>query len=112
VIYNGKTLFLQPYLGYKVEFQEGRVRLTSTFSDPSDPSFLFASGDDDSGTLQLIGGSHERLLNLNRSRQYYIAERGSVPAFLASVTLESWERRDQAGGGGLYDEQGDASMMS
>ncbi|KAJ3410220.1 Mitotic spindle assembly checkpoint protein MAD1 [Chytridiales sp. JEL 0842] len=101
-------------LGYKVDFQEGRVRLTSTFSDPHDPSFLFTSGENDFGTLQILGGSLDRLSNLSRSRQYYVVEKGSVPAFLASVTLESWERKDHAQAGyGItqsYDEQGDVSM--
>ncbi|KAJ3116353.1 coiled-coil domain-containing protein mad1 [Phlyctochytrium bullatum] len=79
-------------LGYKVDFQEGRVKLVSTYSKPEDPSFLFTSGPNDEGTMQLVGGSRERLPVLQRARQYYIDERGSVPAFLASVTLSGWER--------------------
>ena len=81
--------------GYKVELQqEGSVRLSSTFSDAEDASFIFKSGTDDSGTMQFVGGSSERIATLNRARQFYVVEKGSVPAFLASVTLEGWERQD------------------
>ncbi|KAI8843000.1 mitotic checkpoint protein-domain-containing protein [Chytridium lagenaria] len=82
-------------VGYKVDFQEGRVKLVSTYSNPDDPSFLFTSGPNDEGTMQLVGGSSERLPVLQRARQYYIDERGSVPAFLASVTLAGWERENR-----------------
>ncbi|KAJ3107466.1 Mitotic spindle assembly checkpoint protein MAD1 [Phlyctochytrium planicorne] len=79
-------------VGYKVDFQEGRVKLVSTYANKDDPSFLFTSGPNDEGTMQLTGGSVERLRVLQRARQYYIEEKGSVPAFLASVTLTGWER--------------------
>ncbi|KAJ3196026.1 coiled-coil domain-containing protein mad1 [Irineochytrium annulatum] len=78
-------------LGYKVDFHEGRVRLKSTFADADDPSFLFSSGANDEGTLQLVGGLPERIGLLQRQRQFYVDERGSVPAFLAAATLAGLE---------------------
>ncbi|KAJ3214973.1 coiled-coil domain-containing protein mad1 [Dinochytrium kinnereticum] len=81
-------------VGYKVDFQEGRVKLVSTYADREDPSFLFTSGPNDEGTMQLVGGSQERLHMLQPYRQYFIDERGSVPAFLSLVTMEGWKRRN------------------
>ncbi|KAJ1554365.1 coiled-coil domain-containing protein mad1 [Cladochytrium tenue] len=115
-------------LGYKVDFQEGRVRLTSTFAGAHDASFLFTSGDGDSGTLQLVGGSGPTAAagvwawplpaafslsggggdggftsgdgGLDACRAFYVAQCGSVPAFLAAVTLAWWERREREAAGG------------
>ncbi|KAJ3332347.1 coiled-coil domain-containing protein mad1 [Blyttiomyces sp. JEL0837] len=80
-------------LGYEVDFQEGRVRLKSTFANEDDASFLFASNSNDSGTMQLVGGSPEATASLDHARQFYIAQNESIPAFLASVTLSWWERK-------------------
>ncbi|KAJ3072401.1 coiled-coil domain-containing protein mad1 [Podochytrium sp. JEL0797] len=81
-------------LGYKVEFLESRVRLISQYADPHhDASFLFASQENDHGTMQIVGGTDpERVKELQRLREKYVGERGSVPAFLAVVTLDGWER--------------------
>ncbi|KAJ3230971.1 coiled-coil domain-containing protein mad1 [Chytriomyces hyalinus] len=86
-------------LGYKVEFQESRVRLMSTFSDENgaDPSFLFTSQENDHGTLQIVGGHPDRIQQLNQLRECYIVQHGSVPAFLASVTLKGWEESHMVG---------------
>ncbi|KAI8830658.1 spindle assembly checkpoint component Mad1 [Chytriomyces cf. hyalinus JEL632] len=86
-------------LGYKVEFQESRVRLMSTFSDENgtDPSFLFTSQENDHGTLQIVGGHPDRIQQLNQLRECYIVQHGSVPAFLASVTLKGWEEGHMVG---------------
>ncbi|KAJ3008840.1 UNVERIFIED_CONTAM: coiled-coil domain-containing protein mad1 [Siphonaria sp. JEL0065] len=80
-------------LGYKVEFQESRVRLISTYADPHDSSsFLFTSQENDNGTMQIVGGSPDRVAELNELRERYVLQYGSVPAFLASVTLNGWNR--------------------
>ncbi|TPX56857.1 hypothetical protein CcCBS67573_g09307, partial [Chytriomyces confervae] len=86
-------------LGYKVEFQESRVRLMSTFSDENgaDPSFIFTSQENDHGTLQIVGGHPDRIQQLNQLRECYIVQHGSVPAFLASVTLKGWEGSHMVG---------------
>ncbi|KAJ3297394.1 coiled-coil domain-containing protein mad1 [Rhizoclosmatium sp. JEL0117] len=80
-------------LGYRVEFQESLVRLISTYADPQDDSsFLFSSQENDNGTMQIVGGAPARVQELNQLRQHYVLEGGSVPAFLAFVTLKGWER--------------------
>ncbi|TPX55989.1 hypothetical protein PhCBS80983_g04878 [Powellomyces hirtus] len=114
-------------LGYNLEIEmDGRVRLTSTYASSSSssslstsstsptsptthyshsahstiPSFVFASGDADRGTVQLVGGggghAHDALAmrlenRVHQAMQYYLDERGSVPAFLAGVTLLLFE---------------------
>ncbi|KAI8918657.1 mitotic checkpoint protein-domain-containing protein [Powellomyces hirtus] len=113
-------------VGYNLEIEmDGRVRLTSTYASSSSttsstsptsptphyshsahstiPSFVFASGDGDRGTVQLVGGgggghAHDDPLamrlehRVHQAMQYYLDERGSVPAFLAGVTLLLFER--------------------
>ncbi|KAJ3135217.1 hypothetical protein HK100_002944 [Physocladia obscura] len=95
-------------LGYKVEFQESQVRLISTYSaQDDDSSFSFSSQENDNGTMQLVGGSAERLQLLDGLRKHYIIERGSVPAFLAAVTLTGFE---SCSAGGLHTNNEDTDM--
>ncbi|KAI9345209.1 hypothetical protein BDR26DRAFT_932299 [Obelidium mucronatum] len=76
-------------LGYKLEFQESRVRLISSYTSPQDTSsFLFSSQENDCGTMQIVGGSRERTHELNQLREHYVVQHGSVPAFLASSNVE------------------------
>ncbi|KAK9710114.1 coiled-coil domain-containing protein mad1 [Basidiobolus ranarum] len=81
-------------LGYKFDFLEnGRVRLSSIYASQDDHSFIFTSGDNDSGTMQLIGGGNtEYMRSLHNMIQFWVVERGSIPAFLSSVTLELFDK--------------------
>ncbi|RHZ53798.1 hypothetical protein Glove_437g42 [Diversispora epigaea] len=80
-------------LGYKLEFLEnGRVRLTSMYSEQDDHSFVFTSDDDDCGTMQLIGGGNtEYIKSLDSLIKYWVVERNSIPCFLSSLTIKLFE---------------------
>ncbi|GBB97088.1 hypothetical protein RclHR1_02910016 [Rhizophagus clarus] len=77
-------------LGYKVEFLEnGRVRLTSMYSEQDDHSLVFTSDEDDLGTMQLVdGGNTEYIKSLDNLIKYWVVERGSIPCFLSSLTMD------------------------
>ncbi|RUP19890.1 spindle assembly checkpoint component Mad1, partial [Jimgerdemannia flammicorona] len=80
-------------LGYKFDFLEnGRVRLTSMYSEANDHSFLFTSNDNNSGTLQLVGGGNDEYMkSLQNQIKFWVNERGSIPAFLSNVTMELFD---------------------
>ncbi|RUS31888.1 mitotic checkpoint protein-domain-containing protein [Jimgerdemannia flammicorona] len=88
-------------LGYKFDFLEnGRVRLTSMYSEANDHSFLFTSNDNNSGTLQLVGGGNDEYMkSLQNQIKFWVNERGSIPAFLSNVTMELFDRTTMMGRG-------------
>ncbi|KAJ1967455.1 coiled-coil domain-containing protein mad1 [Dispira parvispora] len=81
-------------LGYRVDFLEnGRVRLTSMYSEAADHSFIFTSSQNDSGTLELVGGGNAGYVrSLDHLIKFWVVGRGSIPAFLATVTLELFDK--------------------
>ncbi|PVZ98225.1 hypothetical protein BB558_005781 [Smittium angustum] len=80
-------------LGYRVDFLEnGRVRLTSMYSSSANNSFIFGSSSDDKGTIELIGGGNKDYMqSLKADIRYWVSEKGSIPAFLATTTLQLFE---------------------
>ncbi|KAL1916480.1 uncharacterized protein VTP21DRAFT_5671 [Calcarisporiella thermophila] len=99
-------------LGYKLDILEnGRVRLTSIYSEKDDHSFVFTSEDNDSGTMQLIGGGNMQYVrSLENHIKFWVVERGSIPAFLSTVTLELFEKttvmQGAVGGSGAVATEG------
>ncbi|KAJ1971936.1 coiled-coil domain-containing protein mad1 [Dimargaris xerosporica] len=81
-------------LGYRLDFLEnGRVRLVSMYSAAEDHSFIFTSNQHDSGTLELAGGGNtDYVKSLEPLIQFWVVERRSIPAFLATVTLELFDK--------------------
>lgn len=76
-------------LGYRFDFlQDGRVRLTSMYSQQGNHSFVFASNPDDSGIMQLTGGNKSYIQSLDKRIEYFVGKYGSIPGLLASVTLD------------------------
>ncbi|KAJ2081185.1 coiled-coil domain-containing protein mad1 [Coemansia sp. RSA 988] len=80
-------------LGYRVDFMSnGSVRFTSMYAAGVDQSFVFTSGDDDQGVMRLSGGGSKTYLKgLTNDIRYWVQERGSIPGFLATVTLQNFE---------------------
>ncbi|ORX65084.1 hypothetical protein DL89DRAFT_287486 [Linderina pennispora] len=59
-------------------------------------SFVFKSGDDNKGDMKLYGGGNKEYLNsIMNDIRYWIQERGSIPGFLATVTLQNFETSQQ-----------------
>jgi mitotic spindle assembly checkpoint protein MAD1 len=83
--------------GYSIDFREnGRVRLRSAYAARDDQSLEFESRDADVGMMQLVGagGGGDAFAtseSLRSSLRFWVGERGSVPGFLASLTLEMFE---------------------
>jgi len=76
-------------LGYRFDFlQDGRVKLTSMYSQKGNQSFVFASNSNDSGSMQLTGGGKSYIESLDKKIDYYVGQYGSIPGLLASVTLD------------------------
>ncbi|KAJ2160640.1 coiled-coil domain-containing protein mad1 [Coemansia sp. RSA 552] len=80
-------------LGYRVDFlANGSVRFTSAYAADVDQSFVFASGHDNQGVMQLSGGgSRTYLQGLNNDIRYWVQERGSIPGLMATITLQNFE---------------------
>ncbi|KAJ1841333.1 coiled-coil domain-containing protein mad1, partial [Coemansia sp. RSA 486] len=86
-------------LGYRVDFlANGSVRFTSMYASDIDESFVFTSGDDNLGVMRLSGGgSKAYLMGLSNDIRYWVQERGSIPGFMATITLQGFETHsDQA----------------
>ncbi|OMJ29178.1 Spindle assembly checkpoint component MAD1 [Smittium culicis] len=81
-------------LGYQVDFLEnGRVRLTSIYAESNMNSFLFSSNSHNKGTIELLGGGNkDYLTSVQADIRYWVSEQGSIPAFLASTTLQLFEK--------------------
>ncbi|KAJ2856152.1 coiled-coil domain-containing protein mad1 [Coemansia erecta] len=87
-------------LGYRVDFlANGSVRFTSTYATDIGESFVFTSGDDNLGIMRLSGGgSKAYLMGLSNDIRYWVQERGSIPGFMATITLQGFENQsDQVG---------------
>jgi mitotic spindle assembly checkpoint protein MAD1 len=75
------------------------VRLRSAYAARDDQSLEFESRDGDVGTMQLVGAgtrgegadAFATSESLRSSLRFWVGERGSVPGFLASLTLEMFE---------------------
>ncbi|KAJ2847805.1 coiled-coil domain-containing protein mad1 [Coemansia brasiliensis] len=82
-------------LGYRVDFlSNGSVRFTSMYAANVDQSFVFTSGDGDQGVMNLLGGgSKSYLQGLRNDICYWVQERGSIPGFMATITLQNFEAR-------------------
>ncbi|OLY79678.1 Spindle assembly checkpoint component MAD1 [Smittium mucronatum] len=80
-------------LGYQMDFLEnGRVRLTSIYAESNMNSFLFSSNPHNKGTIELLGGGNKDYLNsVQADIRYWVSEQGSIPAFLATTTLQLYE---------------------
>lgn len=84
-------------LGYTLEpVENGRMKLTTVFGG-SDYQLVFGPGQStvkgQQGKLQLVGGN-EAFITSPRVQQglhFWVAERGCLPGFLASMTLELFE---------------------
>ncbi|KAJ2482729.1 coiled-coil domain-containing protein mad1 [Coemansia sp. RSA 2131] len=82
-------------LGFRVDFlSNGSVRFTSTYAADVDQSFVFTSGDGDHADMRLLGGGSKTYLKgLGNDIRYWVQERGSIPGFMATVTLQNFEAR-------------------
>ncbi|KAI9202019.1 spindle assembly checkpoint component Mad1 [Polychytrium aggregatum] len=92
-------------LGYRLEFQEGTVKMTSIYADPSDCTFIITTSPEadgagkagpqpstvSHGTIALSGGQPVQRNEVMQLMNKYVLERHSIPAFLAAVTLRSFQ---------------------
>ncbi|KAJ2815387.1 coiled-coil domain-containing protein mad1, partial [Coemansia furcata] len=84
-------------LGFRVDFlSNGCVRLTSTYTQNLDHTFIFSHDPNDPSVMRLIGGgSKPYLKGLANDIRYWVQERGSIPGFMATVTLMNFEARPE-----------------
>ncbi|EEB91896.1 hypothetical protein MPER_09673, partial [Moniliophthora perniciosa FA553] len=90
-------------LGVKVAFYpNGQVRITSVYD--LNASFVFSPTKDNSTTrMQLVGHSPEAPQDFSNWQSFWIQAECCIPGFLATVTLECYEKWKRAGGGALPD---------
>ncbi|KAJ1678911.1 coiled-coil domain-containing protein mad1 [Spiromyces aspiralis] len=104
-------------LGYRLDLlPHGKIRLTSMYAEKIEHCFTFTYSDDNDannvtqyltggsigggqGTMVLTGGGSKDFLERNMANiEFWIRDRGSVPAFLATTTVqmfEAWEDRQK-----------------
>lgn len=80
-------------LGWDVVFmRDGKTRLTSFFypgKDDDENSIIF---DGEKGTMKISGGAESAFaVKISDQTRFWCEERGSIPCFLAALTLEFWE---------------------
>lgn len=83
---------LHSLLGYRILFSDsGDVRLNTTYAPrgKSGVTFRFASQEGHFGSMAVTGGLAKTLDEL---REFWVTQRQEVPCFLASVTLELYDR--------------------
>jgi hypothetical protein len=63
------------------------------YSEQDDHSLVFTSDEDDRGTMQLVdGGNTEYIKSLDNLIKFWVVERGSIPCFLSSLTMDLFEK--------------------
>ncbi|KAG0336013.1 coiled-coil domain-containing protein mad1 [Podila humilis] len=83
---------VEALLGYRFNFlEDGRVEVVSVYDVASEQwSFVFNSGENDEGTMQLVGTGSNRYMNSHREEAKRLLEEvGSIPAFLSQATLDA-----------------------
>ncbi|KAG6336210.1 hypothetical protein ID866_2887 [Astraeus odoratus] len=89
-------------LGFKLAFYpNGQVRVTSIYDLSA--SFVFqplnkSHADDGGARMQLIAQGEGGPQDLPQLMDYWVGERQCIPGFLASVTLECYDRLEREGG--------------
>ncbi|EJD55527.1 hypothetical protein AURDEDRAFT_109823 [Auricularia subglabra TFB-10046 SS5] len=74
-------------LGFKFSFyQNGQCKVTSIYDVSA--KFTFGPSPDNPKQLELVDGGHVAGLNMESVVQNYLITRGSIPCFLAAITLE------------------------
>lgn len=88
-------------LGFKLAFYpNGQVRLTSIYDLSA--SFVFQpqnQGHSDGARMQLVAQGEGGPQDLPQLMDYWVGEEQCIPGFLASVTLECYDRSKREGGG-------------
>lgn len=92
-------------LGYKLDFEpDGRVRVRSVFAPSDDYSLVFKSGQGNMGTMALVGGGNAAFnvsQEVRTQMRFWVTERGCIPGFLASLTIELFEGTTRGRMGGF-----------
>ncbi|RKF83834.1 Spindle assembly checkpoint component MAD1 [Golovinomyces cichoracearum] len=83
-------------LGWDVVFmRDGKTRMTSFFypsHDDDENSIVF---DGEKGTMKVSGGPKSAFaIKISDQIRFWCKERGSIPCFLAALTLEFWEEKN------------------
>ncbi|KAJ2345277.1 coiled-coil domain-containing protein mad1 [Coemansia sp. RSA 2671] len=84
-------------LGFRVDFlSSGCVRFTSTYAQNLDHTFLFSHDPDNPTLMKLVGGASKPYLqSLTNDIRFWVQERGSIPGFMATVTLYNFEAKPE-----------------
>ncbi|KAF9204861.1 coiled-coil domain-containing protein mad1 [Podila verticillata] len=103
---------VEALLGYRFNFlEDGRVEVVSVYDSAEHRSFVFSSGENDEGTMELVGTGSNRYVDSHREEAMrLIREVGSIPAFLSQATLdavEELEQRRQEHGSHMHQLQAD-----
>ncbi|RKF54832.1 Spindle assembly checkpoint component MAD1 [Erysiphe neolycopersici] len=85
-------------LGWDIVFmRDGKTRMTSFFypsKDDDENSIVF---DGEKGTMKISGGPESAFaIKISNQVRFWCHERGSIPCFLAALTLEFWEEKNTA----------------
>lgn len=90
---------LSSILGIKLAFYpNGSVRVTSQYD--LNASFVFqpTSAENGQATMQLVAQGADVPVDIEGMLQFWVLERNCIPGFLASVTLECYDRWERGGG--------------
>ncbi|BGP56157.1 hypothetical protein JCM8202_005923 [Rhodotorula sphaerocarpa] len=97
-------LAVQKLLGFQLAFLEsGRIRVTSVYAPSKDRSLAFDPWPGGPMPFKLVSATDEQVMSLDEVRRsvgFWLEGRGSLPGFMASLTMSLYEEstRGQAGG--------------
>ncbi|KAF7292820.1 hypothetical protein MIND_01180900 [Mycena indigotica] len=85
---------VESLLGVKLAFfQSGQVRVTSSFDHET--TFVFKPSSDGTSSLQLTGTGEGGFEDCEQLMAYWVNTEQCIPGFLASVTLELYDKKKQ-----------------
>ncbi|GAA6032507.1 hypothetical protein JCM8097_004791 [Rhodosporidiobolus ruineniae] len=98
-------LAVQKLLGYQLAFLDsGRIRVTSVYAPMKDRSLAFDPWPGGPMPFKLVSATDEKIMGIEQVRSsigFWLDSRGSLPGFMASLTMTLYEETTRGSGGGV-----------
>ncbi len=98
-------LAVQKLLGFQLSFLEsGRIRVTSVYAPSKDRSLAFDPWPGGPMPFKLVSATDEQVMSLDEVRRsvgFWLDGRGSLPGFMASLTMSLYEESTRGQNNGV-----------
>jgi mitotic spindle assembly checkpoint protein MAD1 len=79
-------------LGYKIDVNEGRVKLSSIYNRHGDPSLIYIMNGDEKGHVEFEGGNERSLAKVEGYIKDWM-DRKSLPCILSAMTMGLYQNK-------------------